>query len=310
MHGDFLLFDGACSFCGDTARTIQDASDGRLQVRSLTDPDVVALVRGSGTELAHRPTLVRVSTTGVRVWTGAAMVARLVSSLGLRSTRRVLHALGTAAQGPSVTGQGMDRRTLLRGVASGAGLALGAVFLGASPASASSEPEATSAADRAVLLAAASRWSGRQETAKVLRQRGFEREPVDRVVFGSAADGVVMAFYGKGDQDPGAAAVVTTSIVGSEVQGRVEFVTADLDALFDQDGALVVAALDVVPLTAPGEVGAASASSYFRCMMLCLGATCATRAATCSRAFYIPVILACIAAACGSRAYTCHRRCD
>ena len=238
------------------------------------------------------------------------MVTRLVSSLGVRNTRRVLQALGEgAAQGPSTPGRGPDRRTFLRGVASGAGLAASAVFLGSSsPASALAGPEVTTPADRAALLSTASRWSGRQEAAKQLRQRGFDREPVDRVALGSATDGVVMAFYGKGE-DPDAAAIVTINIVGSDVRGGVEFVTVDLDALFTADGALNVGAMNVTPLQMPGEVSAAGAGSFFACMMLCMGATCASRAFKCKNLIFTSAVLLCIVASCGQQAYTCARRC-
>ena len=71
---------------------------------------------------------------------------------------------------------------------------------------------------------------------------------------------------------------MTINIVGSDVQGGVVFVTVDLDALFTADGALVVGALDVTPPSMPGEVKAAGAGSFFTCMMLCMGATCASGA--------------------------------
>ena len=116
-------------------------------------------------------------------------------------------------------------------------------------------------------------------------------------------------FYGKGEADPGDAAVVTINIVGSDMQGAVEFVTVDLDALFTADGAFVVGALDVTPVLMPGEASAAGAGSFFACMMLCMGATCASRAFRCKNLIFASVVLACIVASCGQQAYTCARRC-
>lgn len=96
-RGDKLVlgFDAGCARCSELARRIEERVGGRLEVRSLHDPQVeqwreMAL----GKEAPWAPTLIEVRDGKVRAWTGTMMGVRLGSALGLVSTWQILQALG------------------------------------------------------------------------------------------------------------------------------------------------------------------------------------------------------------------------
>ncbi|WP_218023365.1 hypothetical protein, partial [Nocardia altamirensis] len=71
-----LAFDSSCAKCRRISDIVTEVAGDRLDTRPLTDPDVVRWRHDSlGPTAAWRPTLLRVSGTGVRGWTGAALTA-------------------------------------------------------------------------------------------------------------------------------------------------------------------------------------------------------------------------------------------
>lgn len=128
-----LAFDASCGTCREISQAVDVAADGKLDVLSLSHPDVRQWrARALGADAPWAPTLIRVG-ADVAAWTGVGMTTRLVRSLGPRASIRVLRALGelkhrkTAAH-PTA----MGRRRALR-IGAGAALAAGMIIAGQVP---------------------------------------------------------------------------------------------------------------------------------------------------------------------------------
>lgn len=137
-----LAFDASCGRCQNVARVVDAATDGRLDVRPLTDPDVRTWrERALGPRPPWAPTLIRLHGDSVSAWTGVRMGVALARRLGPRSTVRLLRALGELRTRPS-TATGSDtlsRKDFLK-LGAGVGVAAGLVLAGKSPAAAAEIP--------------------------------------------------------------------------------------------------------------------------------------------------------------------------
>ncbi|MFI0449710.1 bacteriocin fulvocin C-related protein [Actinomadura sp. 6N118] len=136
-----LAFDASCGTCRDISHAVGEACAGRLEILPLTHQDVHQWrthVFGDNPALA--PTLLRIrdEARDVRAWASHRMAVPLIRHLGLRTTVRVLTALGrlrAQAGQPKVAGAqsprpGMNRKQFL-----GLGVAVaGGVLLGKTPA--------------------------------------------------------------------------------------------------------------------------------------------------------------------------------
>jgi hypothetical protein len=86
-----LAFDADCHRCRDVAAAVRHRAPG-LEVLPLLDYRVAAWLREAlGDDPPHAPTLLAVTaapdgTDRVRAWTGPAVVAGLVATLGARRT--------------------------------------------------------------------------------------------------------------------------------------------------------------------------------------------------------------------------------
>src|SRR6478672_3262898 len=83
-----LVFDGDRAGYRSLTRTIQEACDGKLGTRPLTDPQVrrwAARAR-PGRSMGWAPTLFRLGETSVEMWTGRSLSLRLLPLLGPRGT--------------------------------------------------------------------------------------------------------------------------------------------------------------------------------------------------------------------------------
>jgi len=78
MAKRWLLYDAGCSVCAALAWEVEALSGGRLQVRSLRDPEVQALLDRARPGWRWEPMIVEIEGKRVRVFTGLAMRARLV----------------------------------------------------------------------------------------------------------------------------------------------------------------------------------------------------------------------------------------
>ena len=128
-----LAFDASCGTCREISQVVDVAAEGKLEVLSLSRPDVREWrEQAFGADAPWKPTLIRVDET-VAAWTGVGMSVQLVRSLGLRSSIRVLRALGelkhqTSAAHPT----GVGRRRALR-IGAGAVVAAGMMIAGQVP---------------------------------------------------------------------------------------------------------------------------------------------------------------------------------
>lgn len=95
-----LAFDADCHRCRAVAAAVRGRAPG-LEVLPLRDYRVAAWRRDAlGDDAPHAPTLLAVTadadgTDRVRAWTGPAVVAGLVATLGARRTAALAPVLGT-----------------------------------------------------------------------------------------------------------------------------------------------------------------------------------------------------------------------
>ncbi|MEU0839465.1 bacteriocin fulvocin C-related protein [Streptomyces sp. NPDC005962] len=129
------------------------ASDDKFEVLPLAHPQVQEWRRlSSGSEPAWKPTLLRVRGNGVREWTGPTLSLALARRLGVRSTIRVLQALGElreeATRGPDKapqSGGSVSRKRFLH-LVGGTAAAVSLTAVGQTPAFAKASEPARAAA--------------------------------------------------------------------------------------------------------------------------------------------------------------------
>ena len=96
-----LTFDSSCGRCREISMRVSQASAGRLEVLPLTRADVRTWRRTYfGAAPPHTATLLRVREDSVRGWIGPAIAPVLIRRLGMRSTLRVMIALGKLGEQP------------------------------------------------------------------------------------------------------------------------------------------------------------------------------------------------------------------
>ena len=115
-----LGFDAGCMTCSGLAKGIEEAVGDRLEVRSLTDPQMKHW-RGQalGENAPWAPTLVEINGSVVRAWTGVRMGAHLARRLGPAATWRVAKILGEMKEGKGTGNSpyaGLSRLQFLKGV--------------------------------------------------------------------------------------------------------------------------------------------------------------------------------------------------
>jgi hypothetical protein len=102
-----LAFDADCHRCRAVAAAVRERAPG-LEVLPLRDYRVTAWRREAlGEDPPHAPTLLAVSaapdgTDRVRAWTGPAVVAGLVATLGVRRSTALAPVLGSLVMGTLV----------------------------------------------------------------------------------------------------------------------------------------------------------------------------------------------------------------
>ncbi|MEU2062777.1 bacteriocin fulvocin C-related protein [Streptomyces sp. NPDC013455] len=148
-----LAFDASCGTCSAVSATVAEASDDKFEVLPLSHPRVQEWRRRCpGPEPDWKPTLLRVRGEDVRAWTGPALSLALARRLGVRSTVRVLQALG-ALREQVTRGQGrvpgsaspVSRKRFLH-LVGGAVAAVGLSTAGQTPAFATASEPAKAAA--------------------------------------------------------------------------------------------------------------------------------------------------------------------
>ncbi|WP_181043832.1 bacteriocin fulvocin C-related protein [Actinokineospora auranticolor] len=126
-----------------------------MEVLPLTHPDVARWRERAFTDAPWEPTLLRVDAAGVKGWHGRGMTVPLVRMLGVRSSLRIVNALGELRYGAEEARESGDvgRQRFLR-LGAGVAIATGLVATGNVPAFASSDDakaRAWVAANRAAL---------------------------------------------------------------------------------------------------------------------------------------------------------------
>ncbi len=141
-----LAFDASCGGCREISHTVGQACDGKLEVLPLAHPEVRQWrEQRFGSQAPWAPTLIRVQDGDVLVWTGRAMAIPLVRMLGLRSTMRVVHALGqlrhpdNERSDEQAGGAVVGRKKFLQ-LGTGVAVAAGLIATGQLPAFAMSGP--------------------------------------------------------------------------------------------------------------------------------------------------------------------------
>jgi hypothetical protein len=118
-----LGFDGGCFTCTDLAQRIEERLEGKIEVKSLHDPQVAGWrEQALGENATWAPTLFEIYGVKVRAWTGWKMGARMVRYLGLAATWWVMQEIGEVTQlekptpDPASSAVGMSRAQFLKGV--------------------------------------------------------------------------------------------------------------------------------------------------------------------------------------------------
>lgn len=134
-----LAFDATCATCRNISAAVGDACGDRLEILPLGNPTVQQWLVQAEAGPRPVPTLFRVDGERVQQWTGAAMSARLVRVLGLRTSTRVLRALGMLRkQAPSGAAEpartaGVSRKRFFE-LGAGGIAAVGILVFGNTPA--------------------------------------------------------------------------------------------------------------------------------------------------------------------------------
>lgn len=120
MHTTLLAYDSTCALCTETARSVERATEGRLNVEAINSPTVQELFTRAGGGYGARPALVRTDGNTVHVHEGTRLGLELARYLGVRRTWRVLQALGGRSQ-PNPTGLPVSRKGFLAGLVGSVG---------------------------------------------------------------------------------------------------------------------------------------------------------------------------------------------
>jgi hypothetical protein len=126
-----LGFDAGCMTCSELARRIEGQTDGKVEVRSLRDPQIEHFRKQAlGQNALWAPTLIEIKGTRVRAWTGMKMGIVLSVHLGPVATWRTLQVLGelsaSGTRDPVPARAGMSRGQFMKGLG-GAVVTLGAL---------------------------------------------------------------------------------------------------------------------------------------------------------------------------------------
>lgn len=169
-----LAFDSSCMTCSQVADEARRASNGRLEIRSLHDDEIKAILPA---DARMRPALITIDGDDVKVDVGATMGAKLTLMLGVRESRSLL-AIIARESAP----EGVSRRTVLgRGAA-----AVGTVLVGSGALSEVTAQAAPVAVTDAAVL-------GRLEhNAEVKRAVWTFGEPADVTLFRARPDVYVL----------------------------------------------------------------------------------------------------------------------
>lgn len=108
----YLLFDSGCMRCTKIAEEVKEATQGWLEIRSLRDSKFHNLLTQADPGWQWQPTLLEVEDSNVRVFTGLAMGARLLSKLGPRLTINIIRQINHITT--SNVGLDNERRSFLR----------------------------------------------------------------------------------------------------------------------------------------------------------------------------------------------------
>lgn len=138
-----LGFDAGCMACSKIADDVAAATGGKLEVISLSSPEMVAWrVAALGADAPWTPTLVQLNPGGdVTARTGVAMGFALTGQLGLKGSWRILQKLGSLRQRSAENNRGpesgVSRNVFLQ---SAAGVALGISILAGNGTAAAAAP--------------------------------------------------------------------------------------------------------------------------------------------------------------------------
>ena len=117
-----LAFNADCCKCAKIAAHVERVLRERVEIRSLRNPEVSELRHTVyGDDAPWLPTLIEISDSGVRAWTGASLGYALAARVGLRDSLKLLRALGEtrAATDSREASHSLSRAKFLRSGAVG-----------------------------------------------------------------------------------------------------------------------------------------------------------------------------------------------
>lgn len=88
-----LLFDSKCSKCSQMAAEIAYAAGGKIELGSLYDPEMSAILRSNNLSWEWKPTLLIFQNNRVKVFTSKGLGWKLIQLLGVRRAFRLLRTV-------------------------------------------------------------------------------------------------------------------------------------------------------------------------------------------------------------------------
>ena len=110
----FLVYDSACVQCSRVAEQARLSSRGSLEVRSLYDPEIRAMLDLAQPGWRFGPMLLEADGERIRVYSGIRMVVVLAAILGIRSAVSLVRRLADDTVAGQSTPPGVSRRVALR----------------------------------------------------------------------------------------------------------------------------------------------------------------------------------------------------
>lgn len=133
-----LAYNPSCSLCVETARNVEAAAKGKLEVSPINSDEVLSYFKQAGGKHGHRPALIQVQDGKARVFEGLLLAAQMTKRLGPRRTYEVLQALGDEPSVPTPRRTVTRKRFLSAGL--GASAAISMLMAGAGAATAEGPP--------------------------------------------------------------------------------------------------------------------------------------------------------------------------
>ena len=317
-----LMFDSECAACSRAAQAVAGMGIAGLEVRGLSDPAVLALLRQAGLEQPAGPALLSGDGAQARLATGWAMRRQLARLVGWKRASRIARLVSIEGRARASRAPSMSRRRAL-----GAGLSLAAGAAGAVllPGSASAATPSPTSGTVPATDAEAQRALGSTAVQNAIRTwgpaqpAGVVSDGTDSVLVLSFANAPEVALLVDNSAGATAAGRKAVAVKKDMANGALNFFGTDgtaFGAVSVRSGKVVVTEAPAAAASAVPAIPTGIPTGQIRCFIHCLGAhltaqciltchTCVTTWNPWSRAISCLHCLVCA----GPEAIRCARHC-